>query len=245
MKGFLASCLVLLASAAAFAQAAGPFDAFLRDVSSENLPTAAIQAGADRLRVVKFKTESEMGPAAAMYLPWWNEIDLNRSTRDPATGAVKLSAQLGPVDSAVVIHELWHSYYRNQFRAGGGEAAELFRRGWRERYDAYPAGEREGIQEEAYALYIQEASRAYLQIHQILRSAAPDRRRVLMADPRFAAAYERGLRDNVYGYYRGRGGFPVTVAVPLTAEDKASIRAFFFAGRLTGTLARDFAEFSR
>jgi hypothetical protein len=236
------ACVLLFLAASA---SAGSFDAFLKDVSSDGLPTEAMRAGADGLRSVRFKDESVMGAAAAMYLPDVNEIYLNKSSRDPATGAVKRSAEVGVVDSAVVIHELWHSYYQNRFRSGGSEAAKLFLRGWRLRYDAYPAREREGIQDEAYALYIQEASRAYLQMHRILSAAAPDQRKRLMADARFAASYERGFTDNVYGYYRGADGMPITVSVPLTAEDKASIRSFFFADRVTGTFARDFAEFGR
>jgi hypothetical protein len=236
------ACVLVVCAASA---SAGTFDEFLRAVSSETLPIAAMRAGADGLRGVEFKEESEMGPATAMFLPDVDEIYLSRSTRDPATGAVKLPGELGPVDSAVVIHELWHSYYQNVFRSGGGDAAKLFLRGWRVRYGAYPAEEREGIQDEAYALYIQEACRAFLQIHRMLGAAAPDRRKALMGDPRFVASYERGFNDNVYGYYRGPDGMPITVAVPLAAEDKASIRSFFFSGRVTGKFALDFAEFAR
>ncbi|HEX4047350.1 MAG TPA: hypothetical protein VH309_05925 [Elusimicrobiota bacterium] len=236
------ACALLFCAASA---RAGAFDAFLLGVSSEGLPTAAMRAGADALRGVEFKDEAEMGPATAMFLPDVNEIYLGRTTRDPETDGVKSSSELGPVDCSVVIHELWHSYYLNRFRGAGGDAAKLFLRGWRVRYGAYPADEREGIQDEAYALYIQEAARAFLQVHRILKGASPERRKALMGDPRFAASYERGFADHVYGYYRGPDGMPITVSVPLTDEDEASIRSFFFSGRVSGKFDRDFAEFAR
>ena len=218
------------------------FGNFFQDLLTSKIPTASIQIGMSQLNGVNFKSEDEMGPAAAFFYMGTDEIGLNQSTQDPATGMLKHVADLGAVDSSIIIHELWHSFYWNSFQHGGGAALALYNQEYQTRYDNYPSEVREEIQEEGYALYIQEVARDYLQTYMILSRATPEQRKALKANPNFVRLYAQGFTENSYGYYRGDDGMPVFVTTPITAADRASILTFFFGNKLKGDLAKDFPQ---
>ena len=242
MKSFLGAGFGVLALWATSASA-DVFDNLMNDVQASKLPMSAIQSGRQSLAGVQFLSEDEMGPAAALFTMGTDEISLNQSTLDPSTGILKHLADLGVVDASIVIHELWHSYYWNTFQHTPSAALNLYNQEYQTRYNGYPSDVQEEIQEEGYALFIQEIARDYLQTFLIMSRSTPEVRKTLKANPKFLQLYAQSFTQNSYGYYRGDDGAPIFVQTPITAADRTSILSFFFQNKLTGDLIKDFPQF--
>lgn len=231
--------LALLATSAS----ADVFDNLMNDVQASKLPMNAIQSGRQSLAGVEFRSDDEMGAATALFTMGTDEISLNQNTLDPATGILKHLAEIGVVDASVVIHELWHSYYWNTFQHTPSAALTLYVQEYQTRYNDYSSDVHEEIQEEGYALFIQEIARDYLQTYLILSRATPAQRKTLKANPKFLQLYAQSFTQSTCGYYRGDDGAPIFVQTPITAADRTSILSFFFQNKLTGDLIKDFPQF--
>jgi hypothetical protein len=217
------------------------FASFFSDLGALKFPGLdAAQQGSQALQGVRFASQDEMGSASAAFLIDEDVILLNESTRDPATGNLKGLSALGVSDASIVLHELWHSYYWNIFSRGGTPADRFYESEYPSRYANYPSNDRETIQVEGYALFIQEVTRDYLQIGQILARATPDARARLRANPQFIQAYERSFSLTFYGYYGSLGSQPVFSTVPISQTDKDQILSFFFQSGITGHFSADF-----
>jgi hypothetical protein len=239
----IASIVIVASGSSARASSTDVFSALFSDLAAANFPgLAAAEDGIRALRDVRFESPDEMGAASAIFLVDEATILLAESTRDPSTGKLKGLAALGPGDTSIVIHELWHSYYWNVFRGSGTANQQFYDEEYPNRYASYPGSARETIQEEGYALFIQEVTRDYLQIGSILKNATPEQRQRLRVNPQFIRAYEGSFTLSIYGYYGGFGSQPVFSSIPISQADKDHILSFFFQSKITGHFSTDFPE---
>ena len=168
---------------------------FLNEMEAMKAPTHFVEQTVDHLRGIVFKNLPE-GTGAA-YNPRTKEIYLGFDLKDPRTGQLKKTIDLGEGGVSTIYHELWHCYFDNIAKPRN---TDLYRNWLNNASGLYRSNGME-IHEEAYGVFVEKTILQYVRIRRIMEKKTPENRERLRNFPQFVAIYEDAFNEVINGYY--------------------------------------------
>jgi len=181
-------------------------------------PTAYLKLAAGRVRSVIFKKlPDDVGGA---YNSMTKSIYLPLELMDTSTRALKSARSLSDISIGTLYHELWHAYLDLVARP---ERNQIFNLYISQSQILYPDHALQ-YHDEAYAIFLDEILRNYLQMRKIFEKKTPEVRDRLRDSLSLKKIYEDSFSVTVNGYYfdNWRRRF-ITSSVNMPSKDRHGI----------------------